>query len=202
MFGGRKLFIPTTGVQRNFTEAKALYANSFIQIQDAKAAEDRMNSLVGKSGNKEIITTLTKQIDSDIALVTTDNTKLNLAVIALDQMTVPLSAALAKNHLSHGTGVITQWKGDAKKYYELAVAYALLISNISEYKDGVSSQSFDKQNSADAIASHQKLKDLCSEILTQTSKISDKTGEKFENVTAYFEKAKTYHEKNVFLLRS
>lgn len=196
-FGGRRLFIATTGVVKNFQEAKNLYQADLGHIEDASTAEDRINSLVGKSGNDEVIRSLADQINTNITLVEQDNTKLNLAVIALDQMTVPISVAWGKNRLTNGTSSITSWKKNAKEYYALSLAYAFLVSGITEYKEQIAGQNFDKQNSADGISSHTKMKDICDQILKSASTLSGASEADLENVTTYFTKAKTYHEKNI-----
>jgi hypothetical protein len=196
-FGGKTLFIATPAVEKNLTDAKAIYLADMNAIQDSRASEDRIKMLLGKSGNKAIIADLAKKIDENKSIVEKDNTKLNLSVIALNQMSVPLSLLWAQNHLEKGTDQINLWKTNAASYFKLANLYYLLIADITDYKDQVSSQTFDKENADDGISSHTKLKDISQEALDQLKKLSEDNRIELPNTKAYFEKAKTYHEKNI-----
>lgn len=197
LFGGKSLFVETPAVAKNFENAKNLFAKDYDQIKTAKDSEERIQALIGKSENKDIVNTLSESLGTHVQTVIDDNTQLNLAVIALEQMSVPLNMLWAKNRLSDGADKITEWKSDAKNYYELASSYYKLVTAIVEYKDQVANQNFDKQNDDEAMISHSVMKDICDKVLTNTTKISDNYNISLPNTTAYFSKAKEYHEKSI-----
>ncbi len=196
-FSGYKYFFATPGVRSSFAQSKAIYEEDLAAIQKARDDENRVASLVAKTGNRKTVEDLLTEVSENQTKVLQNNTNLVVNTIAFEEMTVPFSWIMAKRHMLSGVNELIAWKEDSKKYFELASPYYNIVSDVAEYKDSVANQNFDKQNNNDAIASHTKLKALCDEILAQTKILSTVSGKDFENLTKYFTKASAYHDKNI-----